>query len=88
MKCGENQPTFQRNITTFIFKVKEYAKQETSNKQKSLLHAGFLLGSFFDLENEGGNVSLKCQLTFTRLHSIIPQKTEPLILAAVRISYC
>jgi hypothetical protein len=37
-----------------IFRVEEYAKQETSEKQVStcyLLHAGLLLGLVFDLED-------------------------------------
>jgi hypothetical protein len=38
------------------------------------IHAGFLLGLFFDPE-DGGNISPKRQLTFNRLHSVISQKT-------------
>jgi hypothetical protein len=42
------------------------------------LHAGFLLGLFFDPE-DGGDVSPKQQLTYNALHDVISQKTEVLI---------
>jgi hypothetical protein len=38
-------------------------------------HAGFLLGLFIDPEDRG-NMFCQCQFTFSRLHSVIPQKVE------------
>jgi hypothetical protein len=44
----------------------------------------FLLSLLFDPED--GDVTWKCRLTFTDLHSVISQKIELLISAAVRAS--
>jgi hypothetical protein len=46
------------------------------------IHAGFMLGLLFDHED----VPLKHQLTFTRLHGVISQKTEFFIVTDVRTS--
>jgi hypothetical protein len=49
-----------------------------------MLLAGFLLGLFFDPEDDGDPP--KCWLTFNRLHSVISQKTELFITTAVGTS--
>jgi hypothetical protein len=49
-------------------------------------HAGFLLGLFFDPEDECYHVPLKYQLTSSGLHGVVSQKIEPFITTAVRAS--
>jgi hypothetical protein len=72
-----------------IFRVEELAEQETSvkagGKQNPRLHAGFLLGLFFD-PRDGDDVLPKRRLTLTELHGVISQKTELFITTAVRTS--
>jgi hypothetical protein len=48
-----------------------------------LLHAGFLLGLYFDPEDEGDMFPAKCLLTFNGLHGVISQKIELFITTAV-----
>jgi hypothetical protein len=45
-----------------------------------LLPAGYLLGLFFDPEDGGDHVPLKCQMTFSGLYSVISEKIEPLMI--------
>jgi hypothetical protein len=52
----------------------DVSKKHVARRACYLLHASFLLGLFFDPEDEGG-VPPKLKLTFNALHSVIPQKT-------------
>jgi hypothetical protein len=54
-------------------------KPSTRNQREAasyVIHAGFVLGLFFDTEDQGRHVPLKRWLTFNRLHGIISQKIE------------
>jgi hypothetical protein len=61
----------------FIFAVKEYSKKECY-----VLHAGFLLGLFFDPEDGGDMLYL---LTFNGPHGVISQEIELFITPCSRI---
>jgi hypothetical protein len=77
---GVDEPETKRQVA------KTRARGRKEKNASTLLHGGFSLGLFFDLEDGSDKFLTKRQLTFNGLHGVISLKTRLFITAAVRTS--